>query len=167
MGDLGDIVNLASQVVKVLDSNEVQSMGNLATALPRGVDPLSTDGNWKRLDSPMLMTITWPAEYPTFSDDDVLNLGVIWTYGGSVHGEGRFIKDAEAFVTVGHISSTYTYNVAAKFADSGTPIGPGPTAMLTGTFNVRVSRWITGAEPSLMIGFTILGDGSGSMKRLA
>lgn len=100
MGDLGDIVNLATGVMKILDSNETESMGKLATALPRGVDPLATDGNWQRLDRPMSFSLVWKAEHPTFSDDDQITIGLIWTFGGSVGGKGRYIKDAEAYVTV-------------------------------------------------------------------
>ncbi len=166
MGDIADIVNTASSVVKILDSNVTASMGSLASALPRGVDPLSTGGNWQRVEKPLLVTLTWAALHPTFSSDSVLNLGVVWTFGGSVNGTGRYIKDAEAYVTVGYVASTYYFDVSVKFAESGTPIGPEPIAMLTGTFNVRRSRIITGIQDSLMLGFKILGDGSGVLTEL-
>jgi hypothetical protein len=166
MGDLGDIVNLATGVMKILDSNETESMGKLATALPRGVDPLATDGSWQRLAPPMSFSLVWKAEHPTFRDDDQITIGLIWTFGGSVGGKGRYIKDAEAYVTVQHTSPTYHYDVSVKFAESGTPIGPEPVAMLTGTLNVRTSRTITGVESTQVFGFTILGDGSGNVKQL-
>jgi hypothetical protein len=166
MGDLGDIVNLATGVMKILDSNETESMGKLATALPRGVDPLATDGNWQRLATPMSFSLVWRAEHPTFRDDDQITIGLIWTFGGSVGGKGRYIKDAEAYVTVQHTSPTYHYDVSVKFAESGTPIGPEPIAMLTGTLNVRTSRTLTGVESTQVFGFTILGDGSGNVKQL-
>ena len=166
MGDLGDIVNLATGVMKILDSNVTESMGKLATALPRGVDPLATDGNWQRLATPMSFTLVWKALHPTFSDDDQITIGLIWTFGGSVGGRGRYIKDAEAYVTVQHTSPTYHYDVSVKFAESGTPIGPEPIAMLTGTLNVRTSRVITGVQATQVFGFTILGDGSGNVKQL-
>lgn len=166
MGDLSDIVNAATAVFKILDSNETEAMGKLASALPRGIDPMATDGNWTRLSNPMLTTVTWKARFPTFRDDDVIRLGVIWTYGGSVGGKGKFIKDAEAFVTVEHISSTFNVDVSVRFAETGTPIGPEPVAMLTGTFNVRRSRTLLGVLPSQFFGFKILGDGSGAVSQL-
>jgi hypothetical protein len=166
MGDIVDIVNVASSVVKLLDSNETQSMGNLASALPKGLDPLATDGNWQRVTQPLGLTLTWAALHPTFASDSVLTLGVVWTFGGSVKGKGRYIKDAEAYVKVGSVTSTYSFDVSVKFAESGTPIGPEPIAMLTGTFNVRRSRIITGIQDSTMWGFKILGDGSGELKAL-
>ncbi len=92
------------------------------------------------------MTITWPALHPTFASDTVISLGVIWTFGGSVDGKGRFIKDAEAYVKVGSVTATYSFDVTAKFAESGTPIGSEPVAMLTGTFNVVRSRTIFGGR---------------------
>jgi len=166
MGDIADIVNVASQVVKILDSNETESMGTLATALPRGVDPLSTGGNWQRTETPLAVPLTWKAAHPTFRDDDVITIGVVWTFGGSVNGKGRYIKDAEGYVTVKHISSTFYVDVLLKFAESGTPIGTEPVAMLTGTFHVRRSRIITGVQGSWVYGFKILGDGSGSMRQI-
>ncbi|GAB6859888.1 hypothetical protein [Microbacterium xylanilyticum] len=166
MSDLTDIVNLASSAVTLLKSNETQSMGSLATALPRGVDPLKTGGNWRRVTNPLVMTITWPALHPTFASDTVISLGVIWTFGGSVDGKGRFIKDAEAYVKVGSVTATYSFDVTAKFAESGTPIGSEPVAMLTGTFNVVRSRTIFGVVDSSVYGFKILGDGSGEMVEL-
>lgn len=166
MSELTDIVNLASSAVTLLKSNETQSMGSLATALPRGVDPLKTGGNWQRKSTPLVMTITWPALHPTFASDTVISLGVIWTFGGSVDGKGRFIKDAEAYVKVGSVTATYNFDVTAKFAESGTPIGSEPIAMLTGTFNVVRSRTVFGVVDSSMYGFKILGDGSGEMVEL-
>jgi hypothetical protein len=166
MGDIADIVNAASSVVKILDSNETESMGKLATALPRGVDPLSTGGNWQRTERPLALTLTWKAAHPTFRDDEVITIGVVWTFGGSVKGKGRYIKDAEAFAKVGYIPLTYHVDIFVKFAESGTPIGTEPVAMLTGTFNVRQSRTITGIQGSWVYGFKILGDGSGSMRAI-
>lgn len=166
MGDIVDIVNVASSVVKLLDSNETQSMGNLASALPKGLDPLATDGNWQRVTQPLGLTLTWAALHPTFASNSVLTVGVVWTFGGSVKGKGRYIKDAEAYVKVSSVTSTYSFDVSVKFAESGTPIGPEPIAMLTGTFNVRRSRIITGIQDSTMWGFKVLGDGSGELKAL-
>ena len=54
-------------------------------------------------------------------------------------------------MTVQHTSPTYHYDVSVKFAESGTPIGPEPVAMLTGTLNVRTSRTITGVESGLCL----------------
>jgi hypothetical protein len=141
-------------------------MGQLATALPRGVDPMATDGSWARVETPLEFPMVWKARYPTFRDDDEIRIGVIWTYGGSVGGKGRFIKDAEAYVVVKHISLTYHVDVTVKFAETGTPIGPEPVAMITGTLNIRRSRSITGIEGSWMYGVKILGDGSGSIVAL-
>jgi hypothetical protein len=166
MSDLTDIANLASSAVTLLKDNVTQSMGRLATALPRGVDPLATGGGWQRVPRPMVMTVRWPALHPTFADDSVLDLGVLWTYGGSVEGRGRFIKDAEAYVKVESVGSTYDFDVTAKFADSGTPIGTEPVAMLTGTFNVVRSRVVFGTVDSCVFGFKILGDGSGQIVEL-
>ncbi|AKU16613.1 hypothetical protein [Luteipulveratus mongoliensis] len=166
MGDIGEIVNTTTQIFKILDNNVTTSMGKLATALPKDVDALATDGNWVRRDHAMILPLVWPAKYPELNDDDVVNLGLIWTYGGSVNGEGRYIKDAEAFATVGHISLGYTIDVSVRFADTGTPVGDEPIAMITGTFNVRQRRTLIGELPSCVIGFTLMGDGRGTMKEL-
>lgn len=167
MSDLTDIVNLATQAVKILDSNETQNMGQLASALPRGIDPMTaTGGNWQRVARPATMTLTWKAKYSWARDDDVLTLGVVWTFGGSIDGKGQFIKDAEAFVNVGHITSTFYYDVTVRFAETGTPVGPEPIAMLTGTVNVRSSRIITGLQSQSNYGIKILGNGAGEITTL-
>lgn len=166
MSDLTDIVNLASSAVTLLRSNVTQSMGTLATALPRGTDPMQTDGTWKRAPRPIFMRLTWAAEHPTFADDTVIDLGLIWTYGGSVGGHGRFVKDAEAYVKVTSITPTYDFDVTAKFAETGTPIGTEPVAMITGTFNVVRSRVVLGVVDSCVFGFKLLGDGSGEITEL-
>lgn len=67
---------------------------------------------------------------------------------------------------VGSVTATYSFDVTAKFAESGTPIGSEPVAMLTGTFNVVRSRTIFGVVDSSVYGFKILGDGSGEMVEL-
>jgi hypothetical protein len=170
MGDIADIVNVASSVVKILASNETESMGKLATALPRGIDPLSTGGEWQRVERPLAVGMIWECSHPSVCDDDLITIGVVWTFGGSVNGKGRYIKDAEAYSKIGHIGPTYNYDIFVKFAESGTPIGPEPVAMLTGTFNVRVSRTVYGIDlgvvSSRIYGFQILGDGSGHLHPL-
>jgi hypothetical protein len=168
MTDLKDIVNVVSGVSEILRSNETESMPALASALPRGIDPLATDPTWSNEPQVMKLRLTYPpnVEIPGVTEDDVLTLGVRWNYNGQVGGGGRFIKDLEAFVIVGHISLTVRYDVFVKFADSGTPIGAEPTAMLTGSFNVRVGSSVLGETFSEFYGIRVFGNGAGDITQI-
>ena len=173
--DLKDIVNTTITVIDLLKANVVQAMPALATALPRGVDPLATDPTWSSEPQMVLLALTFPHAYPLPEPfrlaDDGLKIGVRWNYSGQVGGKGRYIKDLEAFVLVDHISATMTYDIAVKFAETGTPINApspdGPIAMLTGSFTLRVSQFSSGVLFSNYFGIRVFGNGSGDIKQIS
>jgi hypothetical protein len=166
--DLKDIQNAVTGVIEILKSNETESMPALASALPRGIDPIATDPTWSSEPQVMKLRLTYPpaTEIPGINEDDVITLGVRWNYNGQVGGRGRFIKDLEAFVITGHISLTVRFDVFVKFAESGTPVGDEPIAMLTGSFNVRVGSSVFGETFSEFYGIRVFGDGAGDIKEI-
>lgn len=168
MADLKDIVNTVTGVSEILRANETESMPALASALPRGIDPLATDPTWSNEPRVIKLRLTYPPNIPIdgVTEDDILTLGVRWNYNGQVGGQGRYIKDLEAFVIAGHISLTVRYDVFVKFAESGTPIGDVPIAMLTGSFNVRVGSSIYGETFSEFYGIRVFGNGAGDIKQI-
>ena len=168
MTDLKDIVNATTGVIEILKSNETESMPNLASALPRGIDPLSTDATWSNTPQVMKLKLVYPprVRIPVITEDDELTLGVRWNYNGQVGGHGRFIKDLEAFVILGHTSVTVRYDVLVKFSDTGTPIGPEPIAMLTGSLNVRVGSSVYGSTFSQFFGVRVFGNGAGDITQI-
>lgn len=169
MTDLKDIVNVVTGVSEIMRSNETESMPALANALPRGIDPITTDPTWSTEPAVMTLGLTYPPniEIPFVTEDDHLTLGVRWNYNGQVGGSGRYIKDLEAFVIAGHISLTVRYDVYVKFAESGTPVGTEPIAMLTGSINVRVGSSVLGETYSQFFGIRVFGDGAGDIKQIA
>jgi hypothetical protein len=92
---------------------------------------------------------------------------VRWNYNGQVAGKGRYIKDLEAFVILGHTSLTVRYDVLVKFSDNGTPIGPEPVAMLTGSLNVRVGSSVYGSTFSQFFGVRVFGNGAGDITEIS
>jgi hypothetical protein len=168
MSDLNDIVNAVSGVSAILRSNETETMPALASALPRGIDPIATDPTWSSEPQLVKLRLTYPPRLaiPLITADDELTLGVRWNYNGQVGGKGRYVKDVEAFVITGHISLTVRYDVFVKFAESGTPIGSEPIAMLTGSFNVRVGSSVYGETFSQYYGIRVFGNGAGDIKEI-
>lgn len=165
MTNPNDIVNAVTGVINLVKSNETESMPTLASALPRGIDPLTTDPTWSDTQAIIKLKLTYPPNIriPGLTEDDELTLGVRWTYNGQVAGRGRYIKDLEAFVILGHTSLTVRYDVLVKFSETGTPIGAEPTAMLTGSINVRVGSAVFGSTFSELYGVRVFGNGSGNI----
>jgi hypothetical protein len=171
--DLKDIVNTAITVVDLLKSNVVQAMPALASALPRGIDAMTTDPTWSSDPRTITAVLTYPCAHPLPEPltiaDNVLKIGVRWNYLGQVGGKGRYIKDAEAFVIVENINPTLTFDVAVKFAETGTPISASapdePVAMLSGSFTVRVSS-LLGVLFTQFYGVRLFGNGAGRIEPL-
>jgi hypothetical protein len=162
--NLKDIVNTVTEVMTLIKSNETENIPRLATALPRDVDPLTGTAGWSANPQTMVASIVYPCAHPNpLCEDNRLRIGFRWTYDGSVDGAGQYIKDAEAFAIIDYINPTISIDAIVKFAESGTPIGDGPIAMITATVNVRVSQIIRGLLFTQFYGVRLLGDGSGDI----
>jgi hypothetical protein len=169
--NLTDIVNAVTKVFELCSSNETTEMPEHAHAVPRNVDPLTGTAGWSDTQARMVGTLRYPPAHKLplipAAPDDVIKLGMNWTYGGSVNGHGRYIKDAEGFVIVENVNATVLFDVSVKFAESGTPVGPEPVALLTATINVRVSQRIVGLLFTQFFGCRLFGNGSGDITQIS
>jgi len=168
MGDLGDIVNAVSQVVKICDTNVAQAMGVHAHAMPRGIDPLGGQVSGGSSQSAICAcNIRWPALYPSIASDTNLTIGISWLPNLQVDGKGQFLKDAYAYCSVASVTGTWQIDVTAKFDDTGTPIGDrsNPTALLRCLITInRKHMYIQ--EDTSNYEFSIMGSGQGSYQQL-
>lgn len=168
MGDLGDIVNAVSQVVKICDTNVAQAMGQHAHALPRGIDPMGGEVSGGTSQSAIVaVNLIWRADYPSIASDTNLTIGISWLPNLQVSGRGQFLKDAYAYCTVTSVTGTWQVDVTAKFDDTGTPIGDrtNPTALLRCLITInRKHMYIQ--EDTHNYEFSIMGNGQGSYQSL-
>ena len=163
------VVNLATQVFTLVKSGEVETMPQLASALPPGVDP-NAAGHWTgwsmtpaTMHGPIVYKFEWPWS------DTKFELGVRFNYGGRADGQPwTYLKDVEAFVILDSTTGGTELDIQVNFASTGTPIDSQKTVMLTGSFNCRLIDTLPGGGPyfSQFYGIRVFGDGSGDIKRM-
>lgn len=166
MGDLGDIVNAATAVATVMDSNVARAMPARAHAIPRGVDAQAGLRDWApdRRRIAYRHYATSAASRAGIASPTQFDMNVQWMYAGTVGGYGRFIREALVYVEIGSIGLFHDYTVTAKFDDTGTFYGDprSPVAVLGGQIDVFHEYWNM-TEDSFTLNFTIRGDGSGEI----
>jgi hypothetical protein len=158
---IGEVVNVMDKVFKLVRSNVVESMPQLASALPPGANPNdpSVWSGWSDQPQSLQNIVRYTIALPLLSDT-VFHLGVRFNYGGSVGGQSwTFIKDLEAFVAVDSVTLARDLDISVKFASTGTPINSASTVMLTGSFNVTFSN-VIGVEFSEFYGVKAFGNGT-------
>jgi len=161
-----EVVNLADKVFKLLKSNVVESMPQLASALPPGVDPNAAShwSGWSETPQTLQNTVLYTPNLPGFSDTQ-FHLGVRFNWGGSADGQPwTYIKDLEAFVILDSVTLVHSVDIAVKFAATGTPINSANTVMLTGSFNVQVSHTLLGPEFSEFYAVRVFGNAAADIK---
>jgi hypothetical protein len=157
---IGEVINVMDKAFQLCKSSVTQSMPQLASALPPGVNP-NDPSKWsgwsdrpQTLENNVRYTFPWPL------GDTVFHLGVRFNYGGRGAGQNwSYIKDLEAFVVVGNVTLARDLDIWAKFASTGTPINGVHSVMLTGSFNVVFSNNL-GVDINEFYGIRAFGNGA-------
>jgi hypothetical protein len=156
-----EVVNIADKVFTLVRSSEVETMPQLASALPPGVDPnvASRWSGWSITPQTLENTVIYEPKSSLFSDTK-FHLGVRFNFGGRADGQPwTYVKDVEAFVVVDSVTILNELDIAVKFASTGTPIDSTKSVMLTGSFNVRLSHKVWGVESSKFFAVRVFGHG--------
>ena len=158
---IGEVVNVMDKVFKLVRSNVVESMPQLASALPPGANPNDPSiwSGWSDQPRSLQNNVRYTFDIPVLGDT-VFHLGIRFNYGGSANGQSwTFIKDLEAFVVVNNVTLARSLDISVKFASTGTPINSASTVMLTGSFNVAFSN-VIGIDRSEFYGVRAFGNGA-------
>ena len=158
---IGEVVNVMDKVFKLVRSNVVESMPQLASALPPGANPNDPShwSGWSDQPQALQNTVRYTFSLPGLGDT-VFHLGIRFNYGGRVDGQSwTFIKDLEAFVVIDNVTLARDLDISVKFASTGTPINSVSSVMLTGSFNVTFSN-VIGVDSSAFYGVRAFGNGA-------
>jgi hypothetical protein len=164
---IGEVVNVMDKVFKLVRSNVVESMPQLASALPPGANPNDPSrwSGWSDQPQALQNNVRYTIDLPLLSDT-VFHLGIRFNYGGRVDGQSwTFIKDLEAFVVVDSVTLARDLDISVKFASTGTPINSATTVMLTGSFNVTFSN-VIGVEFTEFYGVRVFGNGAAEIRAI-
>lgn len=161
-----DVVNLADKVFTLVRSSEVETMPQLASALPPGVDPnvASHWKGWSATPQSLQNTVLYKPASSVFSNTQ-FHLGLRFNWGGRADGQPwTYVKDVEAFVKLDSVTLLNELDIAVKFASTGTAIDSANTVMLTGSFNVRLTHKALGVEFSEFYAVRVFGNGAADIK---
>jgi hypothetical protein len=162
--DFKDVWNAVTDVATLMESNTSYAMGQRAFCVPKGLQPMDLLWSeqaehhiWDRASQ----TSTC-AQY-LWCDDTQIRLGVVWSFGGTYQGGGRYLHDAYMYAVADSTLLGTSYDVTGSFSPTPVTVGNG-VAQLQGTIFVA-GKFARMHNRDWRWDFTIQGDGAGWLVR--
>lgn len=114
-----ELVKVGTDSARLLHANTVVNATQGVAAIPSG-HALDVFGGWVQQRKPLPVRF-YAASESTFHGREYgstdFTIGVTWLYGGRLNGTGRFIRDADAFVSVSAVPLGHSWTIDVRWSD--------------------------------------------------
>jgi len=156
--DFKDVWSAVHDVGDWVASEATTKLVDNAFMIPKGVSSPNELSGWEGEPHHIWQSYEWEGH----TSDTRIHYGIVWYYGASVEGRGRYIGNADIYFAVDEIGFLEKFRVDASFNNPMT-IGNG-VAQMSGGLSIGYYEYGS-LSKSLQYQFIIRGDGAGNLWR--